>query len=183
MNVVVIGYGMVGSRFVDELCAINSPTAPTLTITVLGAEDTDPYNRVLLSEVVAGQYDVTAVGLPTITDPASLSTPEPAPPPSTAPCVPSLTPLEPPTPMTSLSLPPERMHASPTSPGSSGHPTRPHRPNDTRPAHRSSPVFMSCVPSTMPATSLPRHSTPPTQLFLAAVSWESKPQQHSPTVD
>lgn len=69
MNVVVIGYGMVGSRFVDELCAINSPTAPTLTITVLGAEDTDPYNRVLLSEVVAGQYDVTAVGLPTITDP------------------------------------------------------------------------------------------------------------------
>ena len=54
MNIVVVGYGMVGSRFVEELCAITSPESHTLHITVLGAEHCDPYNRVLLSEVVAG---------------------------------------------------------------------------------------------------------------------------------
>ncbi|WP_051197053.1 FAD-dependent oxidoreductase [Jonesia quinghaiensis] len=69
MNIVVVGYGMVGSRFVEELCAITSPESQTLHITVLGAEHCDPYNRVLLSEVVAGAYDVAAITMPTIRDP------------------------------------------------------------------------------------------------------------------
>src|SRR5690606_6702448 len=33
-------------------------------VTVLGAEEYEPYNRVLLSEVVAGKVDVAAIGLP-----------------------------------------------------------------------------------------------------------------------
>ncbi|WP_062079071.1 FAD-dependent oxidoreductase [Demequina globuliformis] len=53
MNVVVIGHGMVGSRFVEDLIAQD----PHAHVTVLGREDTQPYNRVLLSSVVAGVTD------------------------------------------------------------------------------------------------------------------------------
>ena len=51
-RVVVVGNGMVGSRFVEDLLA--EDRAGRFSITVLGAEDCEPYNRVLLSEVVAG---------------------------------------------------------------------------------------------------------------------------------
>ncbi|WP_084103233.1 FAD-dependent oxidoreductase [Demequina sp. NBRC 110056] len=51
MNVVVIGNGMVGSRFVDDLVARD----PEARVTVLGKERHLPYNRVLLSSVVAGK--------------------------------------------------------------------------------------------------------------------------------
>ena len=47
---VVIGNGMVGSRFVEELVAADDEAF----VTVLGKEDVDAYNRVLLSSVVAG---------------------------------------------------------------------------------------------------------------------------------
>jgi assimilatory nitrate reductase electron transfer subunit len=61
LNIVVIGHGMVGARFVDEVVARN--TNGQLRITVLGAEPYGPYNRVLLSEVVAGRADVAALTL------------------------------------------------------------------------------------------------------------------------
>jgi len=63
MRLVVIGNGMVGSRFVEDL--LRRDTAGKYDVTVLGAEGCEPYNRVLLSEVVAGRYDLTSLTLPT----------------------------------------------------------------------------------------------------------------------
>ncbi|MGN7701737.1 FAD-dependent oxidoreductase [Cellulosimicrobium sp. 22601] len=65
-RVVVIGNGMVGSRFASDLVArCGAPAgASAVEVTVLGAEEYAPYNRVLLSEVVAGKVDVAAIGLP-----------------------------------------------------------------------------------------------------------------------
>jgi assimilatory nitrate reductase electron transfer subunit len=60
-QVVVVGHGMVGSRFVDEVVARDR--TGDQHITVLGAEPYGPYNRVLLSEVVAGRADVAALAL------------------------------------------------------------------------------------------------------------------------
>ena len=61
-RVVVVGGGMVGTRFVDELLAAD--TAVRYEVTVLGAEDYEPYNRVLLSEVLAGRADLASLQLP-----------------------------------------------------------------------------------------------------------------------
>src|SRR5690606_5761249 len=65
-RVVVVGNGMVGSRFASDLAARcgGSAGAAAVEVTVLGAEEYAPYNRVLLSEVVAGKVDVAAIGLP-----------------------------------------------------------------------------------------------------------------------
>lgn len=65
-RVVVVGNGMVGSRFASDLVARCGTSAgtPAVEVTVLGAEEYEPYNRVLLSEVVAGKVDVAAIGLP-----------------------------------------------------------------------------------------------------------------------
>ena len=60
MHVVVIGHGMVGSRFVDELVSRTEDAS----VTVLGAEHHEPYNRVLLSELVAGRIGATSLTLP-----------------------------------------------------------------------------------------------------------------------
>ncbi|MFW7415631.1 FAD-dependent oxidoreductase [Demequina sp. SO4-18] len=60
MKVVVIGHGMVGSRFVDELVRRD----PAAEVTVLGKEDHEPYNRVLLSSVVSGRTDAESLALP-----------------------------------------------------------------------------------------------------------------------
>ena len=65
-RVVVVGNGMVGSRFVEDLLAADH--ASRFTVTVLGAEHCEPYNRVLLSEVVAGRYDLASLTLPTPDD-------------------------------------------------------------------------------------------------------------------
>ncbi|MBO3083784.1 FAD-dependent oxidoreductase [Cellulomonas fengjieae] len=62
VRVVVVGHGMVGARFVDDLHQ-RDPDARFRTV-VLGAEEYEPYNRVLLSEVVAGKLDVAAIALP-----------------------------------------------------------------------------------------------------------------------
>lgn len=62
LRVVVIGHGMVGARLVDEL--LRRDTDGALDVTVLGAEPYEPYNRVLLSDVVAGRTDVAAIGMP-----------------------------------------------------------------------------------------------------------------------
>ena len=50
MSVVVVGNGMAGSRFVTEL-RTRDPHTP---ITLFGAEQQQAYNRVLLSNVLAG---------------------------------------------------------------------------------------------------------------------------------
>jgi len=53
---------MVGARFADDLHARDAEQR--YAVTVLGAEEYEPYNRVLLSEVVAGRYDVASISLP-----------------------------------------------------------------------------------------------------------------------
>lgn len=60
-RVVVIGNGMVGSRFVDDL--LDRDPDARFDVTVLGAEEYEPYNRVLLSELVAGKVDVATLAL------------------------------------------------------------------------------------------------------------------------
>ena len=61
-RVVVVGNGMVGARLADELSRRDADGA--LDVTVLGAEPYEPYNRVLLSDVVAGRTDVAAISMP-----------------------------------------------------------------------------------------------------------------------
>ncbi len=61
MRLVVIGNGMVGSRFVEDL--IGRDGDERFEVTVLGAEVYEPYNRVLLSELVAGKADVAMLAL------------------------------------------------------------------------------------------------------------------------
>lgn len=63
-RVLVVGNGMVGSRFADELLAEDAEGR--FTVTILGAEDVATYNRVLLSDVVAGRYQPTEIGLPSL---------------------------------------------------------------------------------------------------------------------
>ena len=58
-RVVVVGHGMVGSRFAEELVAAD----PTAEVTVLGREPVPAYNRVLLSGVVAGSTDPALLGV------------------------------------------------------------------------------------------------------------------------
>ncbi|MDF2848503.1 MAG: FAD/NAD(P)-binding oxidoreductase [Oerskovia sp.] len=71
-RVVVVGDGMVGSRFVADLLASIRPgrdcRARAVHVTVLGDEGYEPYNRVLLSEVVAGRADIGALALPSADD-------------------------------------------------------------------------------------------------------------------
>ncbi|UFU04091.1 FAD-dependent oxidoreductase [Ruania suaedae] len=63
-KIVVVGHGMVGARFVEDLLARVEPA--TVDIEVLGAEEYQPYNRVLLSDVVAGRTDLSALTLPVL---------------------------------------------------------------------------------------------------------------------
>ncbi|MGO1935167.1 MAG: NAD(P)/FAD-dependent oxidoreductase, partial [Cellulosimicrobium funkei] len=69
-RVVVVGHGMVGSRFAGDLAARcgSSGASADVEVTVLGAEEHEPYNRVLLSEVVAGRADVATIALPVADD-------------------------------------------------------------------------------------------------------------------
>lgn len=60
MRIVVIGHGMVGSRFAQEA----AQRVAGAHVTVLGREDADPYNRVLLSSVVAGSTDAAGIAMP-----------------------------------------------------------------------------------------------------------------------
>ncbi len=61
MRVVVVGAGMVGNRFADELGRL----APHIEVDVLGDESYEPYNRVMLTELVAGRIDLAGLTLPT----------------------------------------------------------------------------------------------------------------------
>jgi assimilatory nitrate reductase electron transfer subunit len=58
-RVVVVGNGMAGARLADEL----HRRAPSLEIVVIGAEDRPAYNRVLLSDVLAGKREVGQIAL------------------------------------------------------------------------------------------------------------------------
>jgi assimilatory nitrate reductase electron transfer subunit len=59
MRIVVIGNGMVGSRFAQDVAA----HVRDAHVTVLGKEPHAPYNRVLLSSVVAGKTDARFIAL------------------------------------------------------------------------------------------------------------------------
>src|SRR5690242_18531843 len=61
-KIVVVGAGMVGHRFVDELA--RGDADGRYEIELIGAEEYEPYNRILLSEVLAGRADLRALGLP-----------------------------------------------------------------------------------------------------------------------
>jgi assimilatory nitrate reductase electron transfer subunit len=58
-RIVVIGHGMAGGRLVEEL--VNRGVSEG--VTVVGGEPYGAYNRVLLSDVVAGRADVATLGL------------------------------------------------------------------------------------------------------------------------
>lgn len=58
-RVVVVGNGMAGARLVDELCRRD----PSALITVFGAEDRPAYNRILLSDVLAGRREQADIAL------------------------------------------------------------------------------------------------------------------------
>lgn len=63
-RVVVLGHGMVGHRFVAEVMRRSGAAPVPIDVTVLGAEPYEPYNRLLLSEVLAGRADVASLTLP-----------------------------------------------------------------------------------------------------------------------
>jgi assimilatory nitrate reductase electron transfer subunit len=54
-RIVLVGYGPVGARFVEELLPLVRQGAATLT--VIGAESADAYNRVLIAEYAVGNAD------------------------------------------------------------------------------------------------------------------------------
>jgi assimilatory nitrate reductase electron transfer subunit len=58
-RIVVVGNGMAGSRFVTEVRARD----PHISVTVFGQEARQPYNRVLLSNVLAGTAEPHQIGL------------------------------------------------------------------------------------------------------------------------
>jgi assimilatory nitrate reductase electron transfer subunit len=60
MRVVVIGAGMVGHRFTEELHRLD----PSIDITLLGEEEYEPYNRILLTELLAGRVDLAGLTMP-----------------------------------------------------------------------------------------------------------------------
>ncbi len=61
-QVVVVGAGMVGHRFVEELVA--QDREHRFDVHLVGAEEYEPYNRILLTEVLAKRSDVAALTLP-----------------------------------------------------------------------------------------------------------------------
>lgn len=64
VRLVLLGLGMVGHRFLDDLH--DRDPDGRFAVTALGAEHEETYNRVLLSDVVAGTYRPDAVRLPAI---------------------------------------------------------------------------------------------------------------------
>lgn len=66
-RIVVAGAGMVGSRFAADLVALDHEGR--FDVTVLGEEPYEPYNRILLAEVVAGAVDVASLTMPDVAGP------------------------------------------------------------------------------------------------------------------
>ncbi|WP_392424251.1 FAD-dependent oxidoreductase [Barrientosiimonas humi] len=63
-RVVVVGHGMVAARFVDLLLTYADRTGTAVCATVLGDEPHEPYNRLMLSEVIAGRASLGGLALP-----------------------------------------------------------------------------------------------------------------------
>jgi assimilatory nitrate reductase electron transfer subunit len=61
-TIVVVGAGMVGHRFADEL--VRRDREGRYDVHLVGAEDYAPYNRILLSDVLAGRCELAALALP-----------------------------------------------------------------------------------------------------------------------
>jgi assimilatory nitrate reductase electron transfer subunit len=61
-TIVVVGAGMVGHRFAEEL--VRRDPDGRYDVHLVGAEDYAPYNRILLSDVLAGRCDLAALALP-----------------------------------------------------------------------------------------------------------------------
>jgi len=59
MRIVVVGAGMVGHRFVDEVMRLD----PSADVDLVGEELHEPYNRVLLTELLAGRVDAQGLVL------------------------------------------------------------------------------------------------------------------------
>ncbi|MFG2917401.1 NAD(P)/FAD-dependent oxidoreductase [Kitasatospora sp. NPDC048298] len=59
-RIAVVGGGMAAARFAERYGALGGPGE----VTVYGAEPRAPYNRVLLTEVLAGRYDAESIALP-----------------------------------------------------------------------------------------------------------------------
>jgi assimilatory nitrate reductase electron transfer subunit len=53
---------MVGHRFVEEL--VRADRSGRYSVELVGEEEYEPYNRILLSDVLAGRADLKAIGLP-----------------------------------------------------------------------------------------------------------------------
>lgn len=66
-RVVVVGGGMVGARFADDLLTRDHDFR--YEVTVIGAEPYHSYNRVLLSDVVAGKTEIATISLRSRTTP------------------------------------------------------------------------------------------------------------------
>jgi len=57
--IVLVGYGPVGARFVEDL--LPAVRAGAVSLTVIGAEDEEAYNRVLVAEYAVGRTDRSAM--------------------------------------------------------------------------------------------------------------------------
>jgi assimilatory nitrate reductase electron transfer subunit len=58
-QLVIVGAGMVGHRMAEEVA-----TDPNFEVHLIGDEEYHPYNRILLSEVLAGRADLNSLTLP-----------------------------------------------------------------------------------------------------------------------
>ncbi|WP_131098499.1 FAD-dependent oxidoreductase [Streptomonospora litoralis] len=68
-RIAVIGNGMTGSRFAEEV-ARRDPAGERVRVSLVGAEDEPAYNRVLLPGVLAGRYSPADIRLPVPETPA-----------------------------------------------------------------------------------------------------------------
>ena len=63
-RIVIVGHGMVAVRLIDQLGRLTADRRMPLDVTVIGDEPHEPYNRLLLSEVLAGRADLGRLALP-----------------------------------------------------------------------------------------------------------------------
>ncbi|MFD0772793.1 NAD(P)/FAD-dependent oxidoreductase [Streptomonospora algeriensis] len=68
-HIVVVGNGMVGSRFVEEAVR-HDPDGERVRITIVGNEAGRAYNRVLLPGVISGRYSTDEILLPRVDGPS-----------------------------------------------------------------------------------------------------------------
>ncbi|MGI5121876.1 FAD-dependent oxidoreductase [Marinactinospora thermotolerans] len=64
-HIVVVGHGMVGARFVEEV-ARRDPDGERVRLTVVGAEPGVPYNRILLPDLLNGRLEEADLALASV---------------------------------------------------------------------------------------------------------------------